>query len=254
MSDHLCRTAPEVYHVSDRYISQDSPQDLSVCVSLNLWLFDEAPGEFHSKSSDTPGTSSGLSSLYHHICHRVSQIYSVWVLCWSRGRGFHWMFLYRMDICRSDCCPSTGSGSSYRCCVHMECWLDQWTNPDRSNTGAPLIELKRKMRKHLLSSTFKMYAYINRNIKKNTLSYKQFSYGVSSKKEWSLKWLFFLKFISVTGLLEVYPDLFSRPYFVFVVSVKPLLFPSLSLFWKKFQHTTHFSFCGWNKTRVMPQN
>ncbi len=150
MSDHLYRTAPEVSRVSDIYSSSNSSQAPSVCVSLNRFC-DETLSEFHSKRPDTAGRISGLSFSFHHRHHRELQFYGdwafsgkaaqpLWVLCWSWGRVFYWMFFYTMDICTPDCCPSTGSGSSYRSCVHKECWLDQWTHPDTLNTEAPQPE------------------------------------------------------------------------------------------------------------------
>ncbi len=68
-SDHLYRTDPGVSHVSDIYSPPDYSQDPSVCVSLDLSLSNEAAGEFHSKSSDTPDMTSGLSAFFPHRCH-----------------------------------------------------------------------------------------------------------------------------------------------------------------------------------------
>ncbi len=66
---------------------------------INLWLFDESPGEFHSKSSDTPDTSSGLSSLYHHI---------------------HYVTDYLRFIL-SECCVDLEVG------FFTECFFTEWT-------------------------------------------------------------------------------------------------------------------------------
>ncbi len=44
--------------------------------SSNLPLSNDAPDEFHSKSSDTPDTTSGLSAFFPHRCHTELQLFS----------------------------------------------------------------------------------------------------------------------------------------------------------------------------------
>ncbi len=76
MTDHLYRTTPEVCHVSDTNDPGDFLQDLSVCAVLNQEPSNDVPGESHRKSSDTQGTTSGLSvwSLYRY--HTTPQAFS----------------------------------------------------------------------------------------------------------------------------------------------------------------------------------
>ncbi len=108
MSDHLYRTAPEVSHVSDIYSPPDYSQDPSVCVSSNLSLSNEAPGEFHSKSSDTPDTTSGLSAFFPHRCHTELQLFL---------RTFLFIVIYELSEC----------GINLEIRSLLECFFTVWT-------------------------------------------------------------------------------------------------------------------------------
>ncbi len=108
MSDHLYRTDPEVSHVSDIYSPPDYSQDPSVCVSSNLSLSNDAPGEFHSKSSDTPDTTSGLSAFF---LTDVTQNFSCFL------RTFLFIVIYELSEC----------GINLEIRSLLECFFTVWT-------------------------------------------------------------------------------------------------------------------------------
>ncbi len=108
MSDHLYRTDPEVSHVSDIYSPPDYSQDPSVCVSSNLPLSNDAPDEFHSKSSDTPDTTSGLSAFFPHRCHTELQLFS---------QDFLFTVIYELSEC----------GINLEIRSVLECFITVWT-------------------------------------------------------------------------------------------------------------------------------
>ncbi len=108
MSDHLYRTAPEVSHVSDIYSPPDYSQDPSVCVSSNLSLSNEAPDEFHSKSSDTPTRLQGFQLSF---LTDVTQNFSCFL------RTFLFTVIYELTEC----------GINLEIRSLLECFFTVWT-------------------------------------------------------------------------------------------------------------------------------
>ena len=152
-SGRSCRTALEVYRESYTSCPPDSPQDQSAGVFSGAKPSDEAAGESHSRTPDTPDTTSQLS--FWCRCRRHRERLLVWrpgscfvrLTFWTESPSQIWkcwlagQASYRRILCTRGtdswcCCPSAAGCSFCRSCVHTAKWLEHWTHPDRCRREA----------------------------------------------------------------------------------------------------------------------